>query len=201
MSWPPPESFWPTKLYIELPDGVDHIQFRRAVEAAVAIYKREAPANIPPWEQIVASFDRVLAEARRLNSLWAMPRRRAGMPCRAVIRLYELEDVQKGRANAAFQLQLECELADKRRERLYDNLIIACAGAGRLPPSASSTGPMTKVLKAILDHVIPHAGHQTGPKKAEGDQSLTASAVKKIIKRHLDRRGGKVLLGGADYPS
>jgi hypothetical protein len=172
---------WP-KLYGYLPDDADRVEFRKAVEAALAIYKREAPdPNAPPWEQVIETFDKVLAETRRFNSLYR-------------VRPYMLNDVLRSRMHAAFQLQLEQELAKKREERLYDNLIIACAGVGRLQPSVSISGPMTRVLKIILDHVIPHAGHQTGPKKAEGDHSLTESAIKGIVRRHLDRRGGKVPL-------
>jgi hypothetical protein len=193
------------RLYDELPDDTNHDEFRTAIEAAIMFYEHEAPdPNAPPWKQIVESFEAMLAEVRRINSLygavragWAV-RGVVGTPPRAAFRPYVLNDVLKARAHAAFQLQLECELADKRRERLYANLIAACSRVGGRRPSNSLKGPMTRVLKIILDQVLPHAGHQSGPRKAEGDDSLTASAIKKIVKRHTDRRGGKVLLGGAD---
>jgi hypothetical protein len=189
MSWPPPESFWPMKLYVELPPDANRVQFRKAVEAAVEIYENEGRdrAKTPPWAKIIKAFDKVLKETRRFNSLHK-------------VRPYVLNDVLKARDHADFQLQLEHELAKKRQERLYDNLIVACAGRGRLQPSVSKSGPMTRVLKPILDHVLPNAGHRTGPRKGDGDPDLTELAIKKIIKRHLSRNGGKVALGGSSSP-
>jgi hypothetical protein len=201
MNWPPPETFWP-KLYDELPDDADPVEFRKAVEAAVVIYEREAPdpAHTPPWGQIIKAFDNVLKETRRFNSLYGAARESVGTPRRAAIRPYVLNDVLKARDHADFQLQLERELEGTRQERLYDNLIVACAGRGRLQLSVSNCGPMTRVLKLILDRVLPSAGHRTGPRKGDGDPGLTEHAVKKIIKRYLNRNGGKVALGGSSSP-
>jgi hypothetical protein len=197
MNWPPPESFWPTKLYIELPDGAEHIQFRKAVEAAVLIYRRDAAiaAKAPPWQQLVNAFDRVLAEVQTIND---------GLPAQIVVavgaterqipsrlpRSYDLNDVRASRDHAKYQLQFERELTDKRREQLYANLIVACVSVGGLRCSKSKAGPMARVLKAILDHALPNAGY-----RKEGDdfdKDLSGSGVRKIIERHVARGGSKV---------
>jgi hypothetical protein len=198
MSWPPPECFWP-KLYIELPDSADHIQFRRAVEAAALIYRRDAAiaAKAPPWQRLADAFDRVLAEVQAIND---------GLPAQIVVaagaaerqipsrlpRSYDLNDVRASRGHAKYQLQFERELTDKRREQLYANLISACVNIGGLRCSKSKAGPMARVLKAILDRALPNAGY-----RKEGDdydKDLSGSGVRKIIERHVARGGSKVAL-------
>jgi hypothetical protein len=171
--WCPAPGFWP-KVCAELPGGVDRKRFCHAVEQAVDIYLGEAE-SAPPWPEIIKSFDRVLGAAHRFNSQHGTG--------------YRLNDVGAARQHAAFQLQLAQEKAKTRRERLYDNLIIACAGVGELQPSDSNRGPMTRTLKVILDAVLPDAGRRGG---------VTARGVRDIIRRHLDREGGSVQLGRLD---
>jgi hypothetical protein len=198
MSWPPPESFW-SAIYVELPDGAGHIQFRKAVEAAVLIYRQDAAiaAKAPPWKRLVGAFDRVLAEVQAVND---------GLPAQIIVavgaaekqipsrlpRSYDLNDVRTSRDHARCQLQFECELAAKRREQLYANLIVACVNVGGLRCGKSQTGPLARVLKAILNHAVPNAGHRK--EDDDYDRDLSGGGVRKIIERHVVRGGSKVAL-------
>jgi hypothetical protein len=82
MNWP--EAFW-LKIYEKLPDDADRVEFRKAVEAAIIVYEREAPdlGNTPPWAQMIKAFDEVLDKTRQFNLLWGTPRRHPGTPRRA----------------------------------------------------------------------------------------------------------------------
>jgi hypothetical protein len=198
MSGPFPESLWP-KLYIELPDSADPSQFRKAVEAAVLIHRRDAAiaAKAPRWQRLIDAFDRVLAEVQAIND---------GLPAQIIVavgaaekqipsqlpRSYDLNDVRASRDHAKYQLQLERALTDKRREQLYANLIVACVNVGGLRCSKSRTGPLPRALKAILDHALPNAGYRK--EDDDYDKDLSDSGVRKIIERHVARGGSKVVL-------
>jgi hypothetical protein len=169
MNWPPPETFWPTKLYVELPPDADHVRFRLAVEQAARIYQREAAdaAKAPPWAEIIKAFDRVLKETRRFNS--SHP-----------VRPYLLKDVHGSREHAAFQLQYEHSRAQERRERLYHNLLVACVDNGGLVLSNSSAGPLSRTFKAIANFIYPCGGRD--------DLGLSDGGVRRIIQREIERR-------------
>ena len=199
MSWPQPEDFWPTKLYIHLRPDADHIQFRKAVEAAVLIYRRDAAiaAKAPRWQRLIDAFDRVLAEVQAVND---------GLPAQIIVavgaaekripsrlpRSYDLNDVRTSRDHAKHQLQFERELTDKLREQLYANLIVACVNVGGLRCSKSKAGPLARVLGTILNHAVPNAGHRK--EDDDYDRNLSDSGVRKIIERHTARGGSKVAL-------
>jgi hypothetical protein len=164
--WCPAPGFWP-KVCAELPDGADRSRFKASIKEAFAIYRDEErrAAKNPPWAKMIRHFDKVLKETRRFNSSHR-------------VRPYVLNDVLRARCHAAFQLRLENELADKRRERLYANLIVACTEIGGLNLSDSVRGPLNRVLQGILDQ-----------------KGLSAGGVRRVVQRHIKRDGAKVALG------
>jgi hypothetical protein len=173
MNWSPPEGFWP-KLYDDLPDGVDHARFRQAVERAVVIYRNEDTDAGETWREINERL-RPQAIERLFEAITKL-----GKPPPAF-----MFDLPKMRQFAAFQEQFEKFRARERRERLYNNLIVACTEIGGLRLSDSDQGPLVRVFTAIAYCLFPDGGRI---KKYVDADRLSGRGVREIIRRHIKRR-------------
>jgi hypothetical protein len=175
MSWPPPEHFW-RLLYDELPPNAEHARFRAAIEEAVRIYALDDD-DAELWERI-----NVLLHGKGVEKLFETVEELKKRPFKSLAARYLLGLRQV----AGFQEQFEQSRAQKRRERFYSNVIVACE-IGGLELSDSADGPLNRVFKTIVNFVFPTGGRQ---KKRSDDAGLSAAGVRKIMQRELGRRRG-----------
>jgi glycine/D-amino acid oxidase-like deaminating enzyme len=179
MIWPPAESFW-SKLYAELPDGADRAEFQKAIKTAVMIYQCDHADHadpVVPWNRLHRVLNRAIEEFERV--LEETDTAEEQLP-----RSYALNDLRVSHQHAAHQLRFEEALAQKRTEQLYANLVIACTKTGGV--RLSDRGPLVRALKAIIDQILPNAGH--------GGHGLSDRGVREIIRRHIERDGAKPAL-------
>jgi hypothetical protein len=172
MNWPPPESFW-SKLYSDLPDGADSAQFRAAIESAVRIYMLDTD-DAELWTRINEQL-----HSKGVEKLFEAVEELKTRPFQSLAAKYLLGLRQM----AGFQKQFEQSRAQKRRERFYSNVLVACVDNGGVRLSDSMTGPLARTFKTIVNFIFPSGGHD--------DQGLSDSGVRRAIQREIKRRRGR----------
>jgi hypothetical protein len=170
MKWPAKE--WNT-ITRDLPKDADRALFCAMVDEAVNIYKAEADDS-ELWERI-----NELLHSKAVDKLFqTIQQLKTRPPSLAQKYLLDVRQV------AGFQAQYERSRVIQRRERFYLNLIIACERAG-LRLSNSADGPMARIIKTIVNTVIPIGGHT---KKHSDEAGLSNAGIREIFKREIKRR-------------
>jgi hypothetical protein len=172
MNWPPSEKDW-GKILEDFPTGANRDRFQLAVDAAVGIYLRSDREDDPKvWRRIaeLAQSSVVQNLVKEIKKLQAPPR---GLAPRFMLGWSgTLDDVIEV-ANFYAQLKLG-HLS--RQEQLYSNLLVAWTVSGAGPLSDSEEGPLNRVMRTILGHIL------SSPPKARG--------IRDIVHREKQRRAG-----------
>jgi hypothetical protein len=175
MKWPPPESFWPGKIYVELPPDADRVRFQAEVAAAAATYLQTAEVS-EPFTAICDQLRGLDILTRAIDDLENTPAEQLPghhrPPCLDQINvpaLFELRNYARGvLANARYS-----SAKRRRQQKLYFDLIWAMQRAD-VELSNSDSGPGNRIFKAITDLLLP--------------KSLTSSGVRKILHEEIKAR-------------
>jgi hypothetical protein len=161
MSWPPSEQEW-HKIMSDLPAGADPLAFRSAVDWAVQRYQTDDNSDRGRWQRIakLVRSKAVAALCREIGQLEHWP---SDLARESMAQWVKGLDAVTGIADVNVAATAR---EGERRERLYENLLICCAGPGALPLSDSASGPTNRVMQGLLAQIVPD------PPGARGVQSI-----------------------------